>query len=57
MLESMLLKCMFAMVCIPPPGQCKASEQYVDQLKDTLAHSTPKKGVAAFIAEPIQVRL
>lgn len=40
--------------CDCAPGQCKASEQYVDQLKDTLAHSTPKKGVAAFIAEPIQ---
>ena len=27
----------------------------MQQLKDVLIHSMPKKGVAAFIAEPIQV--
>lgn len=36
-------------------GQCSASEMYVAQLDDVLAHTIPKKGVAAFIAEPIQV--
>ena len=37
-------------------GHCEASEQYVIQLQDMLAHCAPKAGVAAFIAETIQVR-
>ena len=36
-------------------GECEAAQQYVRQLEDVLAHSAPKAGVAAFIAEYIQV--
>jgi len=34
-------------------GCCQASDMYVDQLKDVLNHSCPKR-IAAFFAEPIQ---
>ena len=36
-------------------GACEAGDNYANQLKDVLMHSCPKK-VAAFFAEPIQVR-
>ena len=52
----MLVAVWYMQALFPLSGWCSASEQYVEQLKDTLAHSTPKKGVAAFIAEPIQVK-
>ena len=38
-------------------GECAASRQYVAQLQDMLVHCTSKSGVAAFIAEPIQVNI
>ena len=37
-------------------GCCQASDMYVEQLKDVLKHSCPKR-IAGFFAEPIQVRL
>ncbi|XP_053304107.1 alanine--glyoxylate aminotransferase 2, mitochondrial [Spea bombifrons] len=39
--------------CSCSPGFCEAKDKYINQLKETLSTSTPKK-VAAFIAEPIQ---
>ncbi|XP_038131025.1 alanine--glyoxylate aminotransferase 2, mitochondrial [Cyprinodon tularosa] len=39
--------------CSCPPGQCVANEQYIGQLKETLATSVPAR-IAAFFAEPIQ---
>jgi len=39
--------------CNCPAGCCQASDMYVDQLKDVLNHSCPKR-IAAFFAEPIQ---
>ena len=47
---------LYLTLCVPA-GQCKASELYVDQLKDVLLHCAPKSGVAAFIAEVVQVIL
>ena len=41
----------------PFPGECEASQQYASELEDVLAHCAPKSGVAAFIAESIQVQL
>ena len=38
-------------------GECEASQLYVSELQDVLAHCAPKAGVAAFIAEAIQVVL
>jgi len=35
-------------------GSCEAGENYVNQLKDVLAHSCPKR-IAGFFAESIQV--
>lgn len=35
-------------------GCCDAKDQYIEQFKDTLATSVPKR-IAGFIAEPIQV--
>jgi alanine-glyoxylate transaminase/(R)-3-amino-2-methylpropionate-pyruvate transaminase len=40
--------------CQCAQGECEAAQQYVRQLEDVLAHSAPKAGVAAFIAEYIQ---
>jgi len=40
--------------CDCKSGQCKASDQYVDQLEDLLNFGVPKKGVAGFILESIQ---
>jgi len=40
--------------CDCKPGQCKASDEYVNQLEDLLNHGVPKKGVAGFIIESIQ---
>ena len=37
-------------------GCCQASDMYVEQLKDVLKHSCPKR-IAGFFAEPIQVHL
>ena len=37
-------------------GCCQATDMYVEQLKDVLKHSCPKR-IAGFFAEPIQVRL
>jgi len=37
-------------------GCCQASDMYVEQLKDVLKHSCPKR-IAGFFTEPIQVRL
>ena len=37
-------------------GQCEAANQYAEQLRDTIRHSIPKGRLAAFFAEPIQVR-
>ncbi|XP_031572240.1 alanine--glyoxylate aminotransferase 2, mitochondrial-like [Actinia tenebrosa] len=39
--------------CNCSPGQCEASDKYVEQLKDMLIHCNGKK-VAGFIAETIQ---
>ncbi|XP_066469755.1 alanine--glyoxylate aminotransferase 2, mitochondrial [Tiliqua scincoides] len=39
--------------CACPPGTCDAKDQYIEQLKDTLATCVPK-AIAGFIAEPIQ---
>uniref|UniRef100_A0AAQ5ZP98 Alanine--glyoxylate aminotransferase 2, mitochondrial n=1 Tax=Amphiprion ocellaris TaxID=80972 RepID=A0AAQ5ZP98_AMPOC len=36
-----------------PTGQCTANEQYIGQLKETLATSVPSR-IAAFFGEPIQ---
>ena len=44
--------------CSPPPfppGQCQATDMYVEQLRDTIRHSIPKGRLAAFFAETIQV--
>lgn len=35
-------------------GHCMANEQYIEQLKETLATSVPSR-IAAFFGEPIQV--
>ena len=41
--------------CDCEPNECKACDQYVNQLNDVLVHSTPKGGkIAAFFAESIQ---
>ncbi len=41
--------------CSCGPNECQACDNYVDQVKDVLVHSTPKGGkVAAFFAESIQ---
>ncbi len=41
--------------CDCKPNECKASDNYVQQLGDVLNHSTPKGGkIAAFFAESIQ---
>ena len=37
-------------------GCCQASDMYVEQLKDVLKHSCPKR-IAGFFTEPIQVHL
>lgn len=37
------------------PGSCNAANMYAEQLNDVLKYSCSKK-VAAFFAEPIQVR-
>ncbi|KAM4639016.1 alanine--glyoxylate aminotransferase 2, mitochondrial isoform 4-T4 [Amazona ochrocephala] len=39
--------------CICSEGVCQAKDQYIEQFKDTLNTSVPKK-IAGFIAEPIQ---
>ncbi|EDV29075.1 uncharacterized protein TRIADDRAFT_63204 [Trichoplax adhaerens] len=39
--------------CDCSEGECKACNNYVDQLEDVLNHSVPQK-IAGFIAEPIQ---
>ncbi|XP_032425553.1 alanine--glyoxylate aminotransferase 2, mitochondrial [Xiphophorus hellerii] len=39
--------------CSCAPGHCAANEQYIRQLKETLATSVPPR-IAAFFAEPIQ---
>ena len=41
--------------CNCGPGECQANDMYIDQLKDVIRHSTPKSGLAGFIAEAIQV--
>ena len=43
------------MAIYPTTGECEASKMYASDLKDVLAHCAPKAGVAAFIAEYIQV--
>jgi len=40
--------------CDCKSGQCKAGDQYVDQIEDLLNYGVPKKGVAGFILESIQ---
>jgi len=40
--------------CDCSPGSCMACDMYIDQLNDVLLHSTPKAGVAGFVAEAIQ---
>lgn len=40
--------------CFHATGDCVANEQYIRQLKETLATSVPPR-IAAFFAEPIQV--
>jgi len=40
--------------CNCGPGECQANDMYIDQLKDVIRHSTPKSGLAGFIAEAIQ---
>lgn len=40
--------------CQCSPGNCEACDKYIDQLEDVLRFSTPKSGIAGFIAESIQ---
>ena len=41
--------------CDCEQGECKAGDQYVEQLRETIRYSVPKGRLAAFFAEPIQV--
>ena len=41
--------------CDCRPGECEATDRYVDQLQDMLRYSAPKTGVAGMFAESIQV--
>ena len=42
---------------LPRTGQCEAADLYIEQLKDTIRHSVPTGRLAAFFAEPIQVKV
>jgi len=42
--------------CDCQPGQCMASEQYLEEVTDALTYCAPKDKIGAFFAESIQVR-
>lgn len=41
--------------CTCTLGSCRAADSYAEDVKEILEYSIPKHGVAAFIAESIQV--
>ncbi|CAG0883175.1 unnamed protein product [Cyprideis torosa] len=46
--------CQVKRECSCTEGRCQATDQYVEQVKDTIVHSTSNAGLAGYISEPIQ---